>query len=94
MVNNKLCVDSHTALNFCLLLETLCVVWNAKRFDGSKALVYSEVGFMGIKNSFAGIAFLSIGSTCGFFAIIVGVFRPRCVSYPLLLVGLICCIDG
>eukprot|EP00842_Homolaphlyctis_polyrhiza_P002599 jgi/Hompol1/333/HPOL_005281-RA len=50
--------------------------WDVKRFEGTKSLVYSDVGFMGSKNSFLGIAFLTVGCTCALFVVIVGAYKP------------------
>ncbi|KAI8926781.1 CDC50/LEM3 family [Entophlyctis helioformis] len=52
-------------------------VWDCRRFDGTKALVFSEVGLMGPKNSFIGIAFLTVGGCSALFVFLVGFYRPR-----------------
>ncbi len=47
------------------------------RFQGSKAIVFSELGALGIKTSFIPIAFLVLGVTCAFLAFIVYAVQIR-----------------
>ncbi|KAJ1343243.1 hypothetical protein BSLG_002269 [Batrachochytrium salamandrivorans] len=51
--------------------------WDCRRFEGYKALVFSQIGFLGSKNSFLGYAFLSVGGLCAFIVVLTGVYRPR-----------------
>jgi hypothetical protein len=47
------------------------------RFSGTKALVFSRVGILGIRNDFIPISFLAVGSVSGFMALVIYFWRPR-----------------
>jgi LEM3 (ligand-effect modulator 3) family / CDC50 family len=52
-------------------------IWNATQFGGTKAIVLSEVGFLGPKNAFLAIELLVVGIFCFLVAIFVLTVRIR-----------------
>ncbi|OAJ40939.1 hypothetical protein, variant 1 [Batrachochytrium dendrobatidis JEL423] len=53
--------------------------WDCRRFEGTKSLVFGQIGLMGSKNLFLGYAFLIMGCICALFTVLIGVYRPRYV---------------
>jgi len=56
--------------------------YNTYTFDGTKKVVLSTTSFLGGKNSFLGIAYLSVGGLCFFLAM---VFLLMHINKPRLL---------
>lgn len=72
--------------------ETITVViqnnYNTYDFGGQKKLILSTASWIGGKNDFFGIAFLTIGGICLFMAInfiLLYVFKPRPLGDPTYL---------
>lgn len=63
---------------------TITDKWDAMRFEGTKSLVFGEVGFLGPKNLFLGLSLLIVGLLCLISAIAVSTIRIRRLGDPAL----------
>ncbi|KAL5040695.1 alkylphosphocholine resistance protein lem3 [Batrachochytrium dendrobatidis] len=53
------------------------IIGTAGVFEGTKSLVFGQIGLMGSKNLFLGYAFSIMGCICALFTVLIGVYRPR-----------------
>ena len=76
----KLWGISTSNLNTGTYQVTITDTWDAYRFNGTKALVFSEVGFMGPKNVYLGYCLLGVGISCFVLGAITPLIRVRTVG--------------
>lgn len=60
------------------ILNQLNPDYPVRSFDGRKRMILSTISWMGGKNPFLGIAYITVGSVCFFLGVVLLIIHHKC----------------